>query len=550
MALKQHIVAKDAAILEAIQTASLQWNYFSSRFYDSPSQLLRVRPLGLAWLLLQYDWESFDTGRLLEQLSQHEEWKEVPCLLFCQQGSVASAEQAGKLFPKTKAIVPLPVRNADLIEVFKGIIEGREVKLAASAPPVPKVVPAQAPLPASGPGPQPTPAKKQSEPLTSSGSIPRIAPSGAFAPPKMPAPPSSSGVAPALPGLKAASRAANPFLAFKQTASLPVLSSAATPSFPKHPVPRIVPQPKIVQPEVHPAPTTQPQEQPSYSDFALAALPVFAVAAEPVAVHPPEPVVEPPPVTTPPPRPQLPPAAESSRPRSSIPRAAQPSQSPPLQPPPPAPALEDPAVRYSDVPLTQLRNTQSLPKYVPSPNAVAFKAPVAPQGRVQGMPPIPKSADLPDTEKWPPELLQAVETKLAELIGPLARILVKKAGRTYSDWPSFYQNLLSHINNPEEQQDFMDFCARLPVPGQSEGGDEEALLKQCEAFDIPVTSDLVRLLEEALYQHVGALGKVLLRQQVIENRRSTGLIRGLLPHIASANERLLFLQRAIAALRR
>lgn len=74
----------------------------------------------------------------------------------------------------------------------------------------------------------------------------------------------------------------------------------------------------------------------------------------------------------------------------------------------------------------------------------------------------PASAhDSPFTIAWNPEALRAVERRLAESIGPLAKVLVKKASRTASSWDDLVNSLAANLPGPVEQAAFRSDAAKL-----------------------------------------------------------------------------------------
>jgi hypothetical protein len=62
---------------------------------------------------------------------------------------------------------------------------------------------------------------------------------------------------------------------------------------------------------------------------------------------------------------------------------------------------------------------------------------------------------------WNAEVLRAMEEKLAESIGPVARVLVKKASRTASSWEELVGALAACLPGPAEQAAFRNDAAKL-----------------------------------------------------------------------------------------
>jgi eukaryotic-like serine/threonine-protein kinase len=70
-------------------------------------------------------------------------------------------------------------------------------------------------------------------------------------------------------------------------------------------------------------------------------------------------------------------------------------------------------------------------------------------------------SDSPLGETWSQDALQALERRLASAIGPLARILVKRASKTASSWEELVAELGAHLASPKEQAAFRDDARRL-----------------------------------------------------------------------------------------
>jgi serine/threonine protein kinase len=76
--------------------------------------------------------------------------------------------------------------------------------------------------------------------------------------------------------------------------------------------------------------------------------------------------------------------------------------------------------------------------------------------------PTPASAhNSPFTVAWNPETLRAVEERLAESVGPLAKVLVKKASRAASTWDELVNSLAANLPGLVEQAAFRSDAAKL-----------------------------------------------------------------------------------------
>jgi serine/threonine protein kinase len=77
------------------------------------------------------------------------------------------------------------------------------------------------------------------------------------------------------------------------------------------------------------------------------------------------------------------------------------------------------------------------------------------------MSPPASSYDSPFSFSWNADALRAVEQRLAETIGPVAKVLVKKASRTASSWDELVSSLAANLPGPAEQAAFRTDAAKL-----------------------------------------------------------------------------------------
>jgi serine/threonine-protein kinase len=72
----------------------------------------------------------------------------------------------------------------------------------------------------------------------------------------------------------------------------------------------------------------------------------------------------------------------------------------------------------------------------------------------------PSAHDSPFTVAWSPEALRAVERRLADSIGPVAKVLVKKASRTAASWDELVSSLAKNLPGTD-QAAFRSDAAKL-----------------------------------------------------------------------------------------
>ncbi|MES2149162.1 MAG: hypothetical protein V4508_05135 [Pseudomonadota bacterium] len=71
--------------------------------------------------------------------------------------------------------------------------------------------------------------------------------------------------------------------------------------------------------------------------------------------------------------------------------------------------------------------------------------------------PAPAAAAPPSApaQALTPDMLELAEKKLTVYMGPIARVLVKKAARQCADRPEFFRLLAAHIASPEDSKRFL-----------------------------------------------------------------------------------------------
>ena len=142
--------------------------------------------------------------------------------------------------------------------------------------------------------------------------------------------------------------------------------------------------------------------------------------------------------------------------------------------------------------------------------------------------------------------LAEAERGLAERIGPLAGILVKRAAGSAKGRGDFYQTIAAAIPDEADRASFLtDFSAQVP----SAAADTEAPPDPTESpasGQTPITAAALKAAESRLANHIGPLAGILVRQAADEAQGLEDLYAKLAAHIANASERKRFLAAAEA----
>ena len=142
--------------------------------------------------------------------------------------------------------------------------------------------------------------------------------------------------------------------------------------------------------------------------------------------------------------------------------------------------------------------------------------------------------------------LAEAERGLAEHIGPLAGILVKRAVRSAKDRGGFYQTIAAAIPDGPDRAAFL---AEYSDQAPSEAAGTEAppdRSKSATSGQAPITAAALAAAESRLANHIGPLAGVLVRQAVDEAQGLEDLYVKLAAHIANASDRKRFLAAAEA----
>jgi len=149
-----------------------------------------------------------------------------------------------------------------------------------------------------------------------------------------------------------------------------------------------------------------------------------------------------------------------------------------------------------------------------------------------------------------PEELSKIERELAVYIGPLARIAVQRASKTFCGLDEFCQALSAYIENPEDRTAFLAAArargrprAEAAVPARS--GNVVASDGSIN-LDLPpaaLGTDILSRIELNLTQFIGPVARVIMRRQLHKSASLFDLYRDLASYIPDERDRAEFLKR-------
>jgi eukaryotic-like serine/threonine-protein kinase len=180
---------------------------------------------------------------------------------------------------------------------------------------------------------------------------------------------------------------------------------------------------------------------------------------------------------------------------------------------------------------------------------------------VSALPPIPAST--PHISTMPTEMLAAagwnvqevaaVERSLAQFVGPIARIMVRRAAREARDFASLIQKVGEQLVSPVDRAKFLQQNARLAVSGtgpaqvahSAEAVDDDAtvipgLNNSRPAIAPGPTGDEIARAAQLLAIHLGPIARVLVRQAAQPGVTRADFLAGLADRLSeSEKERFL-----------
>jgi hypothetical protein len=151
----------------------------------------------------------------------------------------------------------------------------------------------------------------------------------------------------------------------------------------------------------------------------------------------------------------------------------------------------------------------------------------------------------PAAAAWDAEVLASAEQALARYIGPLAKLLVRRAARLTLALDTLYSMLADAIPTAQEREQFLKMVRPVPLQGRS----PDALIassptSQSEAE--PMQWEPAALQEAArhLAHYLGPMAAVWVRREAPKATSRHDLYQRLARHLADAQERQQFLKTA------
>ena len=136
--------------------------------------------------------------------------------------------------------------------------------------------------------------------------------------------------------------------------------------------------------------------------------------------------------------------------------------------------------------------------------------------------------------EWMPDILKKVERNLASVVGPIAKVMVKKAAKDAESIQELCENLTQHIDDDADRTRFMSDMEKTVSRGQG---------RVPTHAPMAIDQQTLTLIEEELMPIIGPIAKVLVKRESDLTVSQQELVKHLADHIPNETERTVFLKR-------
>jgi serine/threonine-protein kinase len=167
---------------------------------------------------------------------------------------------------------------------------------------------------------------------------------------------------------------------------------------------------------------------------------------------------------------------------------------------------------------------------------------------------VASDASMPTTTGWKLETLPDVEVILSRQVGPMAKLLLKKAAAQANNFDELCDFLLPHIPSEKGRAQFIDatkdikkklrsgFSASTLLSSASSASGARAQNTGLGATELPLEQALLDAAERKLTVYMGPIAKVVVKRAARQTSSKTEFFRLLSETLPSDQERLRFMQ--------
>jgi serine/threonine-protein kinase len=150
---------------------------------------------------------------------------------------------------------------------------------------------------------------------------------------------------------------------------------------------------------------------------------------------------------------------------------------------------------------------------------------------------------------WDPAVLKAVEGHLARFVGPVAKVMIKRAGLQTTELEALYGILAENLATNEERKQFLATRAQIagappqkPQPGARTGTVEASTLLAARLAGAHLTPEMVDTATKKLTTYVGPIAKVLVKKAATQATTAQQFYTLLADNLPTEPERVRFLE--------
>jgi hypothetical protein len=145
-------------------------------------------------------------------------------------------------------------------------------------------------------------------------------------------------------------------------------------------------------------------------------------------------------------------------------------------------------------------------------------------------------------------VLKSIEGHLARFVGPVARVMLKRAALQTTDVDSVYGILGEQLTGDAEQKAFLATRAKLPGAPPSKPlastrtvAIEAGTMLAAKAAGAPLTADMIAMATRKLTEYVGPIAKVIVKKAAGQASTSRQFYLLLADSLSNESERAKFL---------
>ena len=148
---------------------------------------------------------------------------------------------------------------------------------------------------------------------------------------------------------------------------------------------------------------------------------------------------------------------------------------------------------------------------------------LVPTMRVEPTNPLASSRSTAPPPGWDPALLRQIESHFARLVGPVAKVLVRRNGRNTLDVDELYAQLAATLDNPEDRKAFMatrDTLTGVAPAAPPRRSTQSASTRPPAPEDPPLTQEKIEAAQRQLTAHMGPIARVLVKRAAAQTSSS------------------------------